>query len=220
MSVRASANHRPIPCAGGPGGGGRADSKDRIQFADDRRKLQNDVRGSVLQALVGGALLVGLLFTWQQQRTTTRQLAQQSQQFAQQLDLSRHGQVGERFNRAVEQLGADNQDVRLGGIYELEQLARQAADRRLVIFEVVSAYIRQHPPGRPTQPTTSTASLPGTTLLTSSLRTRAPDVQAALTVLGRRQVLESDPTIELGGLDLAGADLAGANLALPGHGLR
>jgi hypothetical protein len=195
-------------------------SKDRIQFADDRRKLQNDVRGSVLQALVGGALLVGLLFTWQQQRTTTRQLAQQSQQFAQQLDLFRHGQVGERFNRAVEQLGADNQDVRLGGIYELEQLARQAADRRLVIFEVVSAYIRQHPPGRPTQPTTSTASLPGTTLLTSSLRTRAPDVQAALTVLGRRQVLESDPTIELGGLDLAGADLAGANLALPGHGLR
>jgi hypothetical protein len=56
--------------------------KDRIQFADDRRKLQNDVRSSVLQALVGGALLIGLLFTWQQQRTTTRQLAQQSQQFA------------------------------------------------------------------------------------------------------------------------------------------
>jgi 4-amino-4-deoxy-L-arabinose transferase-like glycosyltransferase len=50
-------------------------AKDRIQFADDRRKLQNDVRTALLQAVVGGAVLVGVLFTWQQQQATSRQVA-------------------------------------------------------------------------------------------------------------------------------------------------
>ena len=49
--------------------------KDRIQLADDHRKLQNDVRTSLLQAVAGGAVLVGVLFTWQQQQTTLRPAA-------------------------------------------------------------------------------------------------------------------------------------------------
>jgi hypothetical protein len=115
-------------------------AKDRIQFADDRRKLQNDVRTALLQAIVGAAVLVGVLFTWQQQQATSRQVADQ-------LTVTRQGQVGERFSRAVGQLGSDSIDVRLGGLYELEQLARpqmKAPERRLAIIEIVAAYIRQH----------------------------------------------------------------------------
>ena len=92
-------------------------AKDRIQFADDRRKLQNDIRTAMLQAIAGGAVLVGVLFTWQQQQATSRQIADQ-------LAVTRQGQVGERFSRAVGQLGSNSIDVRLGALYELQQLAR------------------------------------------------------------------------------------------------
>ena len=83
-------------------------AKDRIQLADDRRKLRNDVRAALLQAVVGGAVLGGVLFTWQQQQATNRQIANQ-------LDVTRQGQVGERFSRAVGQLSNEGLDVRLGG---------------------------------------------------------------------------------------------------------
>lgn len=53
------------------------ESKDRIQLSDDRRKLQNDVRAALFQAIGGGALVVGLFFTWQQQHTTSQQVARQ-----------------------------------------------------------------------------------------------------------------------------------------------
>lgn len=115
-------------------------ARDRLQFADDRRKLQNDVRTALLQAVAGGAVLVGVLFTWQQQQATLQQQQATNRQIGEQLAVARQGQVGERFSRAVAQLGSSSIDVRLGGLYELEQLARQAPDRRLVIIEVVAAY--------------------------------------------------------------------------------
>jgi uncharacterized protein YjbI with pentapeptide repeats len=195
-------------------------ARDRIQFEDDRRKLQNDVRTALLQAVVGGAVLVGVLFTWQQQQATSRQVADQ-------LAVARQGQVGERFSRAVDQLGSGSIDVRLGGLYELEQLARQAPERRLVIIEVVAAFVREH--ARP--PATSTG--PQANAPPSAEAPAPPqDVAAALTILGRRPIHDGDPRVDLsrvklGGLnlvevrlrdahldraDLRGADLRGADL--------
>jgi uncharacterized protein YjbI with pentapeptide repeats len=163
-------------------------AKDRIQLADDRRRLQNDVRTVLVQAVVGGAFLVGVLFTWQQQQATNRDIAKQ-------LDVTRQGQVGERFSRAVSQLGSNSIDVRLGGLYELEQLARQAPERRLVITEVVAAYIRQHarPPAVGIQPPPQ-------------------DVAAAFTITGRRLVEAGDPPIDLRGVNLDRTALSGVAL--------
>jgi hypothetical protein len=171
-------------------------SKDRIQFSEDRRKLQNDIRAALLQAIGGAALIVGLFFTWQQQHTT-------SQQVARQLEVTQQGQAGERFSRAIGQLGGKTMEAKLGGIYELEQLARQAKDRRLVIFDVLAAYIRQHPP----------PALPACAVDTTPLKVRAPDVQAALTVLGRRKPQPGDPPIDLSSAKICGADLEGADLS-------
>jgi hypothetical protein len=41
--------------------------------------------------------------------------------------LSREGQVTERYTKAIEQLGSDKLDVRIGGIYALERVARDSA---------------------------------------------------------------------------------------------
>ena len=40
--------------------------------------------------------------------------------------LSREGQVTDRYTRAIEQLGSDKLDVRIGGIYALERVARDS----------------------------------------------------------------------------------------------
>jgi hypothetical protein len=40
--------------------------------------------------------------------------------------LSREGQATDRYTKAIEQLGSDKIDVRIGGIYALERVARDS----------------------------------------------------------------------------------------------
>src|SRR5258708_10888622 len=58
------------------------------------------------------------------------------------LDVTRRGQLTERFSRAVEQLGQtgeDKLDIRLGGIYAMEQIAKESAELQGPIFEIMCA---------------------------------------------------------------------------------
>jgi phage shock protein PspC (stress-responsive transcriptional regulator) len=168
------------------------EARDRLALSDARLKLQNDLRTTALQAIAGLAVLAGALLAFQQ-LTADRQQATATQ------ELTRQGQASERFTRAVDQLGSDRPEVRLGGIYGLEQIAQQAPDNRLAVTEVLVAYLHRTSP-RPTDPTTQPA---------ESLRERAPEVQAALTVLVRRRPLFSDPRLDLSELDLRGAEVGG-----------
>ncbi|MCA1681508.1 MAG: hypothetical protein LC777_22470, partial [Actinobacteria bacterium] len=64
--------------------------------------------------------------------------------------LNRRGQITDRFTRAVEQLGHEKIDVRLGGIYALEQIARDSPkqDHRTTM-EVLTAFLQVHAPWSP-----------------------------------------------------------------------
>jgi hypothetical protein len=113
------------------------------------------------------------------------------------------GQITDRFKNAVDQLGATTSagkavEIRLGGIYSLERIARDSANDRKSIVEILSAYVRHNAPlGAPT-----TKPIPA-------------DVQAALTVLGRMfKPEEADwqsPKV-WDGPDLSRTDLSGAQL--------
>jgi hypothetical protein len=177
---------------------GVTDGKDRIDLKREQGTLQNDARATLLQALAGGALLLGAYFTWRQVQTGR-----------QQVHLAEQGQITERFTRAIDQLGSDHLDVRLGGIYALERIARDSPNDRATIAEVLTAYLRGHAPWPPRlggQPSIATPirEVP-------FLRLRAPDVQAALTVLGRGQFASPDPAAPP--LDLADTDLRRAYLS-------
>jgi hypothetical protein len=65
----------------------------------DLAKLQNDARTTLVQAVGGAVLLIGLYFTLKN------------------LQLTQDRQITERYTRAVEQLGSDKLEVRLGAIY-------------------------------------------------------------------------------------------------------
>ena len=117
--------------------------------------------------------------------------------------LSREGQVTDRYTKAIEQLGSGKLDVRIGGIYALERVARDSARDHPTVMEVLTAFIREHSrePGAIPEPASATI----------ERRTR-PDVQAALTVVGRRDHSQDRATINLTSADLREANLTRADL--------
>jgi hypothetical protein len=152
-------------------------------------KAQNEVRTTLLQGVAGSLLAIGAYFTYRQLHTT------------------REGQITERYTRAIDQLGHSELDVRIGGIYALERIARDSSSDRQTIGEVLSAFIRSHAPWPPSRPRQYVATAPIEEV--PDLNERAPDVQAGLTVLGRGGF--APPTRD-DGLYLALADLRRAYL--------
>ena len=143
----------------------------------------DNARGRLLTLGAGLAALAALVFT------------------ALNFVLSREGQVTGRYAKAAEQLGNDKLDVRIGGIYALERIARDSARDHPVVMEVLAAFIREHSqeewpppdhPGRAAGPSTR------------------PDVRAAVTVVGRRDAQHDTLWIDLAGARLVRADLRGA----------
>lgn len=120
--------------------------------------------------------------------------------------LNQEGQITERFTRAVDQLGNDSRDVRLGGIYALERIARDSRADHGPIIEILTAYVRERSPMVPEHVEQEFIDH------APDVHPEAPaaDVQAALTVLGRRNTA-FDPSSPWH-LDLAGTYLPRANL--------
>ncbi|MDA0166010.1 pentapeptide repeat-containing protein [Solirubrobacter ginsenosidimutans] len=126
--------------------------------------------------------------------------------------LTRQGQITERFTRAVDQLGnRDSMDVRLGGIYALERVARDSAYDHGPIVEILTAFVRERTP------------IPDEDVIENLIQMEPDvypkppeaDVQAALTVLGRRKAAYDPPApwrINFAGCYLPRAHLQGAQL--------
>jgi Pentapeptide repeats (8 copies) len=168
------------------------DSAKRHELEDSRLKLQNDVRTTLLQGLGGAVLLSGAFLTWRQ------------------LQVSKEGQVTERFTRAIDQLGSDKLDVRLGAIFTLDRIAKDSPTDLGAVAEVLASYIREHSPWPPRDAGTRSSQLqaqgPFEMQRLPTLRVRAADVQAALTVLAQRLAVKADF------VNLAATDLRSANL--------
>ena len=124
--------------------------------------------------------------------------------------LSREGQVTDRYTKAVEQLGSDKLDVRIGGIYALERIGRDSIRDHPVVMEVLTAFIREHSHEKWSRP-----GPPGLAWIRRLERFRfgggfvpaRSDVRAAASVVGRRNA-ERD----VGPIDLHGAHLVNTNL--------
>jgi hypothetical protein len=87
--------------------------------------------------MAGVAGVIGIYFTWQNLKHT-----QHSTQDT--LEITKRGQDTERFTRAVDQLGHDKSEVRIGGIYALERIAEESKEHYWPVIEVITSYIRTH----------------------------------------------------------------------------
>jgi Pentapeptide repeats (8 copies) len=127
-------------------------------------------------------------------------------------ELTEQGHVTDRYTKAIQQLGGRKPDVRLGGIYALERVARDSARDHPAVMEVLTAFVREHSliSMRPSRPDRAE---PG--------RSPQADVQAALTVVGRLTMVgRGHPTRGIRPIDLSGAALADAKLPHGAHLVR
>jgi hypothetical protein len=148
-----------------------------------------------------GVLFVGVGLILTNSANRANDAANRGQQF-----LTERGQITERFGRAIDQLGSNKLDVRLGGIYALERLMHDSPQDQLNLIEVLGAFIRGHAG-------TSGPATPRVTTPAASRLRPATDVQAALTVLGRRPHPWGGQNVDLSGANISGANLAHADLA-------
>ena len=163
---------------------------------------------------VGGTVIVALAGFWANVRNTNKTTALTLRS----LELTEQGQVTERYTKAIEQLGDDKTlDVRIGGIYALERIARDSPRDHRTVMEVLTAFIRDHSgepwPPPPEHPSPDDPYDP----------TIRPDIRAAVDVIRRRDPRRDQQPINLFramlrhanlvGADLTGALLTGANLS-------
>ncbi|MFF9787305.1 pentapeptide repeat-containing protein [Streptomyces nigrescens] len=66
------------------------------------------------------------------------------EQNGEQLEMTRQGQVTDRFSKAVDQLGDDSMDTRLGGIYALRRIAQDSPRDREATVDVLTAFYLAH----------------------------------------------------------------------------
>lgn len=62
---------------------------------------------------------------------------------AEQNELTRKGQIDERFNNAIEHLGVKSSAIILGGIYTLHRIALEDESYRFTVFNILCSFIRE-----------------------------------------------------------------------------
>jgi uncharacterized protein YjbI with pentapeptide repeats len=205
----------------------QADDARRLGDPKPRFELENEARRTLAEALGGLFLVIGLAVTWMQisdSRLEQRQAASISSteqadahdRSATEQALTREGQITDRYTAAILQLGnAQSMEVRVGGIYALQRIARDSPDDARTVMDVMVTFVRDHAPHvRPDSATTAAFREDGPS-------SPDADVQAALSVifqeewLGKKIQTESaTPPSETGRcLDLSGLDLRGAQLS-------
>jgi uncharacterized protein YjbI with pentapeptide repeats len=127
------------------------------------------------------------------------------------VELTEQGQVTDRYTRAIEQLGSVTVDVRIGGIYALERMAHDSPRDHPTVMEVLAAFVREHSQWLQQDVRGALAGGPDP-------RITSPDVQTAITVIGRRNRKYDQRRVNLAGThlnraNLTGADFTGADLA-------
>jgi len=158
-----------------------------IQIHDPKARAdtEDNFRKTVGQALGGAVVLIGAAVAY-------LQLTEQQQATREQLRAAHDLLISNQVSKGFEQLSGDKLAMRLGGIYGLEGVMNTSTEYHQPVLEALCAFVREGTVGKVSdKPTT--------------------DVQAALTVIGRRA--DGVGSVELSGAALSGANLFRANLS-------
>ncbi|MFF9377903.1 pentapeptide repeat-containing protein [Streptomyces griseoluteus] len=164
---------------------------------------------TMLVAVGAGVIAgLGLYYTHKNHQHTEKLFAHTREKDREQAELTREGQVTERYVEAIKLLSSENLTQRLGGIYSLERIMHDSERDHALVIEVLAAFIRDLSFRDLVNAEAQTAAY-------SSYRHGAArdDLQAALTVLGRRPTRAEPFDIDLRGVRLPRVNLSGANLS-------
>jgi hypothetical protein len=200
------------------------DRKRSIESGNNYAKLVDDCRKTTVQ-IIGGALLLYGLYLTQRRTKATEETLRVSQRT---LEVTRETQVTDRFTKAITQLGAtDSQgkkqlEIRFGGIYALERIAKDSPDDHWPIMEILTAYVREN---APCELWIELESEDSRTPEEIPQRYKIPqfphpdkDIQAIMTVIGRSKREQDKGRLDLISVDLRRAGLQGAHLEMAQFG--
>jgi hypothetical protein len=169
----------------------------KVAEAKDVFANENAARDT-LAKMIAGFLVVGTIFV------TLRQIG-----------VTQETQITDRYIRAIELLRTRTDkgiktpiESRLGAIYALERIALDSSRDHWTVMEVLSAYIREN--SKATTPKAGVVE-PGP----KELNDLCADVQACITIIGRRNVAQDLPgrLLDLSKVDLRLAQVQNANLS-------
>jgi len=161
---------------------------------------ENEARKTLAQIIGGILVLAGLYYT-QDSLRVTQEAGDKSR------ELTRQGQITDRFTKAVEQLGKSdipgkesNIAIRLGGIYALERIANESKEDHWSIMELLATYVREYAHRDTTKDDTSDFGIKA-------------DIRAIVRVIGRRKTDDENDQqrLNLGSTDLRGTNFGGTN---------
>jgi Pentapeptide repeats (8 copies) len=117
--------------------------KDILVIEKDKTIIKNGTYATLVQSIGGLALLLTAYVGYRNFR-----IGEQNLKVAEDnLKVTQDKQVTERFSKAIEHLGSDKIDIRLGGIYALEQIAIDSPEKyHWTTVEIMSAVIREKSP--------------------------------------------------------------------------
>ena len=170
---------------------------------------------SIRDLLITAAALVGIPFViWRewlhygQTKAALRQADTAQYRHWAQVQADQERRITDNFTRAAELLGSDKLATRLGAIYALERIARESENDHWPIMETLIAYAHEHAPWPPKRK----GELSGEGV--NERAQPATDVQAILTVIGRRRREYEGPGqhLDLSEMDLRGCFLPRAHL--------
>jgi hypothetical protein len=164
----------------------------KIRDPKARADVEDNFRKTIGQLLGGAAVLVGTGFAYYQS-----QLAQQATH--DQLKAAYDQIISQQVAKGFEQLGSkDNVVLRLGGIYSLEGVMNTSEQYHKPVLEALCAFVRDGAKAKSDKDKPKESEAPAT------------DIQAALTVIGRRK--DRPGLVDLSGANLIGASLTHADL--------
>ena len=176
---------------------------------NQRFDAENEARRTLAQIILGLGGAIALYLAWRR------------------VKVAQDSQLTERFTKAIDQLAATDKhgspaiEIRLGGIYALERIARDSEKDHWTVMEVLTAYVRKNAAWKDTKQASSEVSEHTGETPSDSARPAAEppelpiDIQAILTVLARRErseAREQGRTLNLAATDLRRTDLRAAHL--------
>lgn len=174
---------------------------------------------AIRNLLLSLAAIIGLPFLfWRTVIASTQTKAALSQ-----AQTSEDNHISDMFTKAIEQLGTTTQsgephiELRLGGLYALEKIAQNNEGYHNQIMEVLCAYVRMHavkPETLGTEEFNVRVASGELEVTEGALSSPRIDVQATMTIIGRRCIANDDEStpLNLQNVCLRSFDLSAANL--------
>lgn len=142
-------------------------------------ELENELRKTIIQMTGGFFLIVSMIVTWNQ------------------LLQTKDKDVAEQINKTVTLMGDENEYVRIGAIYSIEQLASSHPESKGIVANILTSYVRSTFPWK-----------------NNKLPDRKNEVaQAALLVITKYVISTHDGTVDLSKTDLRRIELDGKDLS-------